>query len=184
MESRICLILGVFLALCSSALALPVISGPNTIEIDGPPITLTLSGTIDDIYGFESFVWVNYSEIHPDTPYIVRPPDEDEFKATVGGEDSYIDLYWWDGPDYQGGGVGFGAIPDASETIPVGEWFTFDVTRRSQQVGEVIYVNIVSADLYDILSYYPVTVVSPEPTTVVFLTLGGLAVLRRRRRQF
>jgi hypothetical protein len=164
-------------------MGVPVISGPDTIHFNGPPITLTLSGTEDDIYGFEGFVWVNFPASHPSSPYIITSPDEDDFIAVVGGSESYIDLDWWNGSLGQGGGVGFGALPDSGETIPVGEWFTFDVTRMSDDlVGELIFVDIVSPDLYDVLSSYTVTVVVPEPMTIVLLGLGGLFVLGRRRK--
>ncbi len=183
MKMRICVILAVVLGSCSAAMGVPVLSGPDTIHFDGPPITMTLSGTIDDTTGFEGFVWVNFPAFHTFPGYIVSPPDEDDFKATVGGSDSYIDLDYWSGPVLTGGGVGFGALPDSGQTVPVGEWFTFDVTRMSDDlVGEKIWVSIISSDQYDVLFEYPVTVVVPEPMTIVLLGLGALFVLGRRRK--
>ncbi|MHC4158939.1 MAG: PEP-CTERM sorting domain-containing protein [Planctomycetota bacterium] len=181
MKKRIFVVLAVLLGSCSAAIGVPVLSGPDTIHFDGPPITMTLSGTIDDITGFEGFVWVDYPAFHF-PGYIVSPPDEDDFIAAVGGSESYIDLYWWNGPDYQGGPVGFGALPDSGQTIPVGEWFTFDVTRLTgDQPGEKIWVSVISADMYDVLDVHEVTVVVPEPGTVMLLGLCALFVLKRRR---
>jgi hypothetical protein len=181
MERRICVILAVVLGLCPAAVGVPVISGPDTINFNGPPITLTLSGTEDDTYGFEAFIWVNFPASFPPPGHIVSPPDEGDFRAAVGGAESYIDLDWWNGPLGQGGGVGFGALPDSGETVPVGEWFTFDVTRMSDDLlGEEIVVSVMSTDLYDTLYVHRVTVI-PEPGTIVLLGLGGLFVLKIRR---
>ena len=175
MKSRVWVMLAI--GLCSSAFSLPIISGPNTIHIDDPFITLTLSGTEDDIFGFEGYVWVEYFGKF-DAGYITSPPDETVFRASVGGADSYIDLGWWE----QGGGVGFGAIPDSGQTIPVGEWFDFDITREiTDLVGDTISVDIVSNDLYNILSSYTVTVVAPEPATIVLLSIGGMVVFKSSR---
>jgi hypothetical protein len=182
LKSKIWVILAVVLVLCPAAVGVPVISGPDTIHFNGPPITLTLSGTEDDTYGFEGFVWVDFPAFYG-YPRLINPPDEDDFRAAVGGSESYIDLDWWNGSLGQGGGVGFGALPDSGETIPIGEWFTFDVTLGpGDQPGEKLWVSIISSDLYDVLFEYPVTVVVPEPGTIILLGFGGLFVPGRRRK--
>ncbi len=173
------------LGMVSAVSALPVISGPATIELD-TATTYTVSGTSAEATpdgggesGYSGVIWVDYSNYKDQlsNPTITA-------NGNMGGL-AEIDI----APSYLPSGFAFAAAPaggtwDETTDVDTGEWFTFDVIANSTglwayEVGDTFEIQLLTGTFGSTGEGLVVTVI-PEPMTIALLGLGGLFLRRRK----
>ena len=179
-------VLFLVLVAASTASATPVIVGPDQINIGIGYISLTLQGTAADassdnytpnIGGFDGAVWVDYNA------YLFQISNVGAAQDAMGGManinlDTYLPT---------GGGVPFSAHGnvawDEPTDVDAGDWFSFRVNMLAgAKIGDTYDVQVcdTSSEPWPILYTHTVTVVVPEPMTIMLLGLGGLFLRRKK----
>jgi len=176
----------VVFAFATVASAVPVISGPTTIDVTaGSKITLTLSGTAAEATGdggtpaggYDGWIWVDYPAYKGQLSNVIRLIYGPVYPM---GSGSVIE------PSSLPNGFRFTAAPgepwDEDTDVDVGPWFTFELgLDSSPTLGETYNVNMLDTGFSIIGGATHSVVVVPEPTTITLLGVGCLVLLRKRR---